>query len=760
MVDEMKKIPHFYFLSASCLLSVCLAACAVDSTECENPGISAKGRITLAAAIDNDSATRTALTGGTGTDRNNVKFQDGDALSVSTSSGENVKFTMVGKPAADGSASFTGDLEPTGGSIYALYPYSSSVSFTPGSGSGTWRLKVPEYQTPVDDSFDPAAAFSVGVANGVDSNGQASITLKNVCSLVKFRVPEGHTLSSAEFWGEIDTGTKPFQLGVDVNLTSSGTLSVGEFLYAANLAVLRGTMTSGHDYYFVLTPTTLKKGFSITLYETVDGKEVKCGLMASDKVTELKPGTILNVGEISAEWEGSGTAADPYLIQSAADLMLLKNRLENKIIYNRLGHQYNALYYRQTAHIDCGGKQLGIGTSDNRFEGHYDGGGYTIGNYRLGGDCPGLFSHVCNASISGLSVSPATDVSNHVVSGGYQVVGCMVGQAEGNCTFSRCTLLPGTYVCSLEFSQSGISLAFGGLVGKTAGASTFINCTNDGQLRLDGANYFNTSNFTVAGGIVGFAENAGDYNGVEHIIFDRCRNNGSISTDDQSAKDAAAGGIVGYVRDNGSSQALVPQVYNCVNKGAISSTAKAEYFSGNNAYAGGIIGQNGSDGYNDDIPWVHNCLNTGTISAYGNDASCGGIIGYCYDEDTRVAVCINIGTIVYSKENNNDPHNGAICGMGTSGLTYYGGTCESCYWLDATDSPQTPSVEICYNQSHGGYHYSYIPYTKAEDCIFKDNDYLTVSNTGWTKSEWKSKAVHWKGSATYGSSSNDLDLDF
>lgn len=292
----------------------------------------------------------------------------------------------------------------------------------------------------------------------------------------------------------------------------------------------------------------------------------------------------------------------------------------------------------------------------------------------------------------------------------------MVGQAEGNCTFSGCALLPGKYACCPEFSESGIYFAFGGLVGKTSGASTFIDCTNNGQLYLDGVNYFNTSDFTVAGGILGFAENTGDYNGVEHISFNRCRNNGSISTDDQSSNNVVAGGIVGYVRDSGSSNALVPQVYNC--------------------------------------------LNTGSISAYGNDASCGGIIGYCYDEDTKAAVCINIGTIVYSTENYNDPHNGAICGMGTSGFTYYGGTCESCYWLDAVDSPATPSVEICYNQSHGGYHYSYIPYTKAEDCIFLDNNYLTVSNTGWTKSEWMSKAVHWKGSATYGSSSNDLDLDF
>ena len=742
------------------MLSVCIVACSINPAEPETPGTAAEGKIILAAAYDTDPATRTALTGGTGEDRNNVKFQEGDALSVSTSTGENIMFTMVGKPASDGSASFTGDLEPTDNSIYALYPYSATASFTLGSGSATLRLKVPEYQTPVDDSFDPAAAFSIGVANGVDSKGRASITLKNACSLVKFRVPEGHTLSRAEFWGEIDTGTKPFQLGVDVTLTSEGTLSVGEFLYAADLAVLTGTMTSGHDYYFVLTPTRLEKGFSITLYEKVGGKEVKCCFIGSDKVVELKPGKILNVGEIPAEWEGSGTADDPCLIQTPSDLTLLKNRVENKKIYDRLGVQYNTLYYKQTTDIDCGGGQLGIGTASNRFEGHYDGGGYTISNYRIGGDCPGLFSHIRNASISNLSVCPATDESKKVVSNGYKVIGCMVGQAEGNCTFSGCTLLPGTYSCGLEFSESGISLAFGGLVGKTTGASTFRNCTNGGQLCLDGANICNTTVFSATGGIVGFAENTGDYNGVEHIVFDRCRNNGSILTDDQSADDVVAGGIVGYVRDDGSSRALVPQICNCVNKGAISSTSFAEFLGGHNAYAGGIIGKNGSDGYGEDIPWVHNCLNIGTISAYGNDASCGGIIGYCYDEDTKVAVCINIGMIVYSEENNNDPHIGAICGMGTSGFTNYGGSCESCYWLDATDSPETPTVDICYNQSHGGYHYSYIPYTKAEDCIFEDNNYLTVSNTGWTKSEWKSKAVHWKGSATYGFSSNDLDLDF
>lgn len=744
---------RFILVGALLLAAAGLYSCGnafEDEIATEEPSV----YLTITAGESSEAVTRTALTGGTGSDRNNVRFKEGDALSVFSTHDTNVEFSMTAGPYSNGSADFSGYVKPYDEPYYVVYPYSSALTADFSGSGATIHAVIPSEQRAVDDSFDPAAALSAGRTSSYTSDESLSVTMKNVCALIKFTVPEGYTFTKAEFDAGFGTWDNTATLAgkTDITIGTDGSVSVSsgceDFDECVREIVLEGEMTSGHDYYIAVAPKDITS-FTFSLYK---GNSLFARVSAGEM--SLKSGKIVNLGMIDYQpWSGFGTQSKPYLIQSLSDLILLKTALFS------LNEDIKRYYFKQTADIDCKGTKMGIG-ADYSFGGHYDGGGYCISNYKLDGPTAGLFSLISGATIENLQLRPYTDGDGYVLKGNYAGGGCLAGQAEGNCTISNCTLLSGDY--KVQFTGSTKYPYFGGLIGKTTASTTITGCKNAGNISIiSNAISDGYDHSTAAGGILGFAENIEEDNeptlnplptDVQHIVFDRCRNTGSVSLKDNNHA-AYAGGIAGYVRDSGMDQALVPHVSNCVNNGAISAEAADEDLY---AYAGGIIGNNGSDGYNSDLPWVHNCLNTGSIYAMGNDASCGGIIGYCYDTDTMVAVCINTGSI----SADGDPHSGAICGMGTSGGigTYRGGSCESCYWLDPSDSPATPLLPICYQCSEGGYHYSYIPYTKAEDCIFEDNNYLTVSNTGWTKDEWKTKAAHWTGSATWGGTSNDLDI--
>ena len=86
------------------------------------------------------------------------------------------------------------------------------------------------------------------------------------------------------------------------------------------------------------------------------------------------------------------------------------------------------------------------------------------------------------------------------------------------------------------------------------------------------------------------------------------------------------------------------------------------------------------------------CTSKGNLSfeiGSSKTAVAGGIIGCCYDFDTQLALCINVGMV----SGENGPHNGAICGMGYSGgpFSYEGGVCYRCIW--------TGDMPICYSQT-------------------------------------------------------------
>ncbi|MFP4366149.1 MAG: hypothetical protein ACLFQA_03545, partial [Bacteroidales bacterium] len=153
---------------------------------------------------------------------------------------------------------------------------------------------------------------------------------------------------------------------------------------------------------------------------------------------------------------GSGTSGDPYLISTAADL-------DN--VRNYLGTETTSYYFRQTDDIDLIGLDwvpIGGGGTEDKFQGHYDGAGFTISNLtinRAGTPNVGLFGHIGpldGSSTNGLSIKKVRLENVNVK--GARGTGALVGRVTGN----EYTFIESCYV--LDGSVTG-DAATGGLVG-------------------------------------------------------------------------------------------------------------------------------------------------------------------------------------------------------------------------------------------------------------------------------------------------------
>ena len=299
---------------------------------------------------------------------------------------------------------------------------------------------------------------------------------------------------------------------------------------------------------------------------------------------------------------GSGTEADPYLINDKTDFLNLAS-LCNEVAS---AHQ-DGKWFRQTADIDFKGVEnfTGIAARNNAkynstpayyFAGHYDGGGFTISNLKIAGivrDASGAVVHygtmggsVMNVGLFGALNNGGT-VENVVMDSscsveGYLNVGAIAGWIGENCKVRGC-VNGATVVC---YDDHG-------------------------------------------GGIVGYAYTSKIRQGIE---ITGCVNYGDVLVNDDSA-----GGIVGDSRGI---------VSDCVNGGTVISRyfdSCVNAITAQSRRAGGIAGGSTGD--------ILNCLNLGRV--YADSVVAGGISGFnsnaMIDADKvrggRINNCINAGQV-------------------------------------------------------------------------------------------------------------------
>lgn len=130
---------------------------------------------------------------------------------------------------------------------------------------------------------------------------------------------------------------------------------------------------------------------------------------------------------------GSGTETDPYQIATGAQLAYLASLVNN-------GTNTSDVYYVLTTDIDLGSQAwTPIGTSSARFEGTFDGKGYTISNLYIYYDI--RIDEVSDQGLFGYVGTTGT-VNNVEVNGtvtAYNCVGGIIGIKRGivsNCSYS------------------------------------------------------------------------------------------------------------------------------------------------------------------------------------------------------------------------------------------------------------------------------------------------------------------------------------
>lgn len=219
---------------------------------------------------------------------------------------------------------------------------------------------------------------------------------------------------------------------------------------------------------------------------------------------------------------GEGTATDPFIIATAADLKELSETPSDWAA---------GVYLKLDADIDAASLTTTIGTMASPFSANFDGNGHAISNLRLSetqiGSAAGLFGAIKGGQVKDLGVLNAT------VSGA-TYVGLLVGYLESG-SVERC-FAAGTV--------SGTSICVGGLAGENL-SGTITDCyasadvTNEDDYAtggLVGKNRGTVSNTYAAGTIAGH-----DYvGGVVGANYGTIRNSVALNETITSYNDYAA----------------------------------------------------------------------------------------------------------------------------------------------------------------------------------------------------------------------------
>ena len=202
-------------------------------------------------------------------------------------------------------------------------------------------------------------------------------------------------------------------------------------------------------------------------------------------------------GDATAWTQGDGSEQNPFLIENEAQLSHLQQTVT-------AGETYQGKYFRMTADLDMGGKQMpSIGhyndytTQENPelvreskvFRGTFDGDFHTIDNLTI-------VSNNAEATLGGLGLFavsyPETRICNLTLGQGVTVEGSEFDNVGGFVGYSAGGNVEN---CRILGTVNGGGMSVGGIVGSVEESMTITGCVNAGRL----------VGHSFAGGIVGYA---------------------------------------------------------------------------------------------------------------------------------------------------------------------------------------------------------------------------------------------------------------
>ena len=340
-------------------------------------------------------------------------------------------------------------------------------------------------------------------------------------------------------------------------------------------------------------------------------------------------------------WEpwthGTGTEADPFLIENAQQLAYLAYRVNNGMDAGG-GHVSNHDYhYKLMVDVDLNGSEdfqwtpIGYYNSNTDYQcfgGYFDGNNHTISELFINSSANsvGFFGHTDGTTILNLSINGDILTTSGSNAGGIIgfaksttiVTGCISGFLNGIASSEKAGGIVGYATDAITINDSrniGIVSSFasngpvsGGIVGYATATITITNCYNTGDVF---ANY-SYGNYATNGGIIGRCTSA--------ATITNCYNTGNLSVAIRS------GGIVG--------EATSATIANCYNIGDL-------YNQGNFA-GGGIIG-NSNNGSVLNSYYLNTC---GGYNTYGGQPMSSDAM-----QSAEFVTILNAGSLTFKKDN-------------------------------------------------------------------------------------------------------------
>lgn len=350
--------------------------------------------------------------------------------------------------------------------------------------------------------------------------------------------------------------------------------------------------------------STAMAGITATVTEGADHFSVEGTTLSATNLENIEQGVVtlangnfkLPVALVAVPtfFTGTGTAEDPYIIDSKKALMGLAQLCNGVQMKHFAGE-----YFKQTADIDLTGETgfIGIGVTPQYasaanmlhfFSGTYDGGGHTISGVSIDGtvaDETGKIQSMKSYASAGLF--------------GAARLGAVIKGVNLDAT------------CSITGYNN-----VGGIVGECGEDVTISDCSSAANITAYGR---------YAGGIVAHITVGSNNYLLDNVAISRCGYYGTLRS-----ADSYVGGIAGY-------NAAV--ITDCVNGGAISIEKLSEFITpASSAYAGGIAGYSAGK--------ILRGMNIGTVTA--DNRYVGGITGQNTTAQKRgdLTGCINAGQIV------------------------------------------------------------------------------------------------------------------
>lgn len=689
----MKRI--FLHVSSAALLLIGAASCTDEIIVQESVETGAPVELTFKASngeFDSNVSTRTLVREGFKT-----YWTANDRISLFDGAENNPFITKDGGLVAD----FRGTVTQQAEMYCALYPYNKDATFSYDTRLFETVLYAEQYAEP--DSY--ASGMNLAVARSTASDAQ-DLGFYNSASYLRVIIPEdyaGDAIYSMKL-----TGNNNENLAGDVEISVSSPEETGARVIEnenAKKAIYLNQINEddicypGKSYYFVLPPTNMTQGYTLTLFNKQGGT---CTITGAP--TDFLRNTVYDVTIGDATFDEPSCGYDEngvFLVSSAA---CLKEWAE-------LAAEDPTLSCRFTADIDFSEIDTDdwnwpqIGLEDTPFTGRIIGNSKTISNFNIEGSeqFSGFISVLGEGgSIESLTFDTPTVVSSYsgspVVTNDDGFVGVVVGKLNEEEQFNYTT---GSIInCHVINPTIEGGENVGGIVGRTYGRNDAVTgCTVSGGT---------IQGHMFVGGIAGNSEG----------ILEDCHVKGGTQISYVASQaEARVGGIVGT---NNSGQ-VVACTANAVVDGDVNALDAR--------YCGGIAGANNGT--------IIGCVSSGQVlSAYGGalaGESYGDIYGSYANQTEAAALIYKI------KKSMNDPADVTLptfkaCYWKTSsgnsviGSGEESGTVSQCDIVDNLKS-MLPTMNSALDEVRGNTDYAYGAYYEYEQNTGDDNGSIPYKAT-------------------------------